>query len=85
MREDEREAIGVSGPDDFGVISENTRMAKVTISVPAARAHFSSPNSSMAMTLTKVAAAAFTRLLPSRMTPSILSVWLRRARAFSAA
>ena len=40
MGENEREAIGVGGPDDFGVISENTRMAKVTIRVPAARAHF---------------------------------------------
>lgn len=47
----------------FGVISEKTRIEKVTASVPAPRAHSLSPNSSMAMTLTRVAAAELTEFV----------------------
>ena len=58
----------------FGVISLNTRMKKVTASVPMVSDHSLSPNSLMVMTVTSAAAAALSRLLPSRITPSSLSV-----------
>ena len=71
-------------PMTFGVISENTRIKKVTSIVATPSAHSSSPNSSIVITLTSIAAAALIRLLNSRMTPSRRSVLASRSSASAA-
>ena len=64
-----------AAPMTLGVISEKTSNANEIATVPSASAASPSPNRRLVMTAVSVAAAAATSVLPSRMTPSSVSVW----------
>ena len=71
-------------PITLGVISLKTRMKNVAVAVAIIRMYSPSPKRRMDISATSTAEAAFTRLLPSRITPRSRSVfsrssWVRRA------
>ena len=68
----------------FGVISDSTRMQKVTPALPIHSAHSFSPSVRNMMTVNSAADRLLTKLFPSSTTPSNRSVRSRRAAAMIA-